>query len=150
MKNRTAKHVKVADSQFIDRHILVAEDNKTNLMVISGMLKKLGVSYEVASNGLETVASIESNHDGFDLILMDCEMPLMDGYEASTRIRDFEKRNELRATPILALTAHALPAHREKVLQQGMNDHMSKPVRMALLQKMLTQYLPESPSSIRH
>ena len=132
------------NAEFSDRHILVAEDNITNQLVISRMLKKLGVSFELANNGLETLGSIKSKHDNFDLILMDCEMPQMDGYEASARIRDFELENELKPMPILALTAHALPSHREKVIAQGMNDHISKPVRLGLLREMLIKHLPES------
>jgi signal transduction histidine kinase/FixJ family two-component response regulator len=142
--NHTSNQEKCTGENIKGHHVLVAEDNEINQLVISGMLNKLGLGFDIVRNGLETVSAMESRRDDYDLILMDCEMPQMDGYEASARIREFEMQHKLEPMPILALTAHALPAHREKVLAVGMNDHLSKPLRLKSLQDMLTKHLKDS------
>ncbi|MCB1644216.1 MAG: response regulator, partial [Pseudomonadales bacterium] len=127
---------------WLSHRLLVAEDNDVNQLVISRMLKKLGLSFDLVNNGARALDAVSSNPDKYDLILMDCEMPEMDGYEASLRIRQFEEDNRLKPLPILALTAHVLDSHREKVIEKGMNDHISKPVSLEMLKIKLEEYLP--------
>jgi hypothetical protein len=119
-------------------------------MVICGMLKKLQVEFAVTGNGLEAVDLYTTEHDQFDLILMDCEMPVMDGYEASRRIRKLEAEQNLPAIPILALTAHALEEHSQQAIRSGMNHHIAKPVNFETLQDTLITYLlPQAPDQAR-
>ncbi len=120
---------KVIDpSKFADLRVLVAEDNPVNRMVIKGLLSKLSIMPDFADNGLHALHAVEHATQRFDLILMDCEMPEMDGFEATRCIREYERREGLPATPIIALTAHALQEHRDAVFASGMNYYLSKPV----------------------
>ncbi len=119
-------------------HILLVEDNPANLRVMQALLEALGCAVVTAHNGLEAIRAHRAN--GFDLVLMDCQMPEMDGYEAARAIRQLEA-HQARHTPILALTAHALDGSREQSLQAGMNDHLTKPVTIAALAAKLTQWL---------
>jgi signal transduction histidine kinase/ActR/RegA family two-component response regulator len=118
--------------------VLVAEDNSVNQMVASAMLKRLGVQAEVVDNGLEAVAAMESGL--YDLVLMDCRMPVMDGYEACRAIRSRETGS--RHTPIIAMTASAIQGDRELCLAVGMDDYLAKPVRLQELSAMLRRWLP--------
>lgn len=124
-----------------DKRVLVVEDNTVNQMVVCGMLKKLGMATTIANNGEEAVSLYQTRHHEYDLILMDCEMPVMDGYEATRKIRFIESECNLKAKPILALTAHALPEHASKATQSGMNSHIAKPVDFATLQETLVDHL---------
>jgi len=117
---------------------LVAEDNLTNREVIIAQLRKLGYEPAVATNGLEAVEALE--HQQFDLILMDCQMPLMDGYEATYRIR----RSTHAQIPIIALTASAMSNDRERCLAEGMDDYLAKPVELLDLAKMLHKWIARS------
>jgi signal transduction histidine kinase/DNA-binding response OmpR family regulator len=108
--------------------VLVAEDNPVNRMVIKGLLGKLNIVPLFAENGAEACDAIQYTNERFDLILMDCEMPEMDGFEATRSIRDYERREGLAAIPIIALTAHALQEHRDAVFASGMNYYLSKPI----------------------
>lgn len=121
--------------------VLVAEDNNVNQMVITGMLKKLGVKYELASNGEQAFYAYTQRPDYFDLIFMDCEMPVMDGYSTSLKIRAYEKKKNLHPTPILALTAHAMSEHQQQAVLAGMNGHLSKPVDLSTIKETLLEYL---------
>ena len=121
--------------------VLVAEDNSVNQMVIRGMLSKLGVNFEVADNGEQALASFTQHPHQFDLILMDCEMPVMDGYSTSRKIRQFELKQNLPRIPILALTAHALREHQERAAQSGMDGHIPKPVELLTIKEKLLQFL---------
>ena len=109
---------------------LVAEDNLTNQLVINKMLQKLGVSVTIVGDGEQTFDYYKAHVNELDFILMDCEMPLLDGYQTTTKIREYEALNKLKAMPIIALTAHALKEHKKKALDYGMNDHISKPVNI--------------------
>jgi CheY-like chemotaxis protein len=116
--------------------VLVAEDNVINQKVAVRMLQRLGCEAEVAVNGREALAALESIP--FDLILMDCQMPEMDGYQAATEIR--RRESGPGRLPIIALTAHAIQGSREKCLEAGMDDYLSKPINPQTLSEMLRRW----------
>lgn len=119
--------------------ILVAEDNIVNQKVIEGLLSKLGHSVTVVPQGGQSVAERMNPDADYDLILMDCEMPQMDGYEATRLIRQYEKANALPQIPIVALTAHALDEVRRRCLKSGMNDFLTKPINTQQLIRAMNQ-----------
>ena len=119
--------------------VLIAEDNRTNKVVAAGLLRLLGCRCTLASNGSEAVEAASRHH--FDLILMDCSMPEIDGYEATARIRAMETTTGVR-TPIVAMTAHAQRGDAEKCLAAGMDDYLAKPITLATLQQMIERWLP--------
>ncbi len=135
----TGKNPAEAETRRLSGRILLVEDNKVNQMVVLGMLRKLGLQAAVVENGLQAVSYVQAHP--VQLILMDCEMPIMDGYEATRRIRQLEQTRQRPACIILALTAHAMPYHRESCLAAGMNDHLTKPITLAKLQTHLLHYL---------
>ena len=116
--------------KFARLRVLVAEDNAVNRMVIKGLLGKLKITPELVDNGLLAYDLVRKAAKPYDVILMDCEMPEMDGFEATRSIRAFEVQRNLPATPIVALTAHALQEHRDAVFASGMNHYLSKPVTL--------------------
>lgn len=118
--------------------ILVAEDHMLSQKVIRGMLGKLGLEADVVSNGVEALAAFRERP--YDLILMDCEMPEMDGFEATQHIRELEKQSGKPAIPIIALTAHVLSEHRQRALSSGMNAHVGKPVELGNLAEMIVRF----------
>ncbi len=124
-----------------DVSALVVEDNAVNLMVVTRVLEGMGCRVTPAGNGKEAVELASSLI--FDIIYMDCEMPEMDGYEATTEIRSLEKENHMRHIPIVALTANAMEKDREKSLNAGMDDHVSKPVKLDDLELTIQKWLPE-------
>jgi CheY-like chemotaxis protein len=120
--------------------ILLAEDNPVNQLVARGILEKQGHHITVANNGLEAIDLFNRNY--FDLILMDVQMPEMDGYEATGRIRQWELARGTR-TPIIALTAHAMAGDRELCFSAGMDDYITKPIdARALIAKIETILKP--------
>ncbi|QSP96564.1 response regulator [Marinobacter salinisoli] len=121
-------------------HALVVEDNPVNQKVASAMLSRLGFDTDSASNGSEALEKIKGNHAGYDVILMDCHMPVMDGYEATRQIREWEKDVGQHGTPIVALTADVLPETQENCLKSGMNDYLAKPVKRERLEEVLGQW----------
>ena len=122
--------------------VLLVEDNPVNQLVAKGMLGKLGCEVLLANHGAEALNLLEQQ--AVDLVLMDCNMPVMDGYEASRRIRQ-SGRNPL--LPIIALTANALPDERERCRAAGMSDYLAKPFRREELAALLDQWLPASSAS---
>ena len=116
---------KLEITKFSNISILLAEDNLTNQDYAKIILDHVGCHYEIVDNGLEAVKKCEENI--YDLIFMDCQMPEMDGYEASLMIRGIEKEQKREAVPIVALTAHARPEDREKCMSYQMTDHLTKP-----------------------
>ncbi|HWN71834.1 MAG TPA: response regulator [Haliangium sp.] len=122
--------------------VLLVDDTQVNRRLASKMLEKLGVTVDVAANGLEAVAKAESQR--YALILMDCQMPEMDGYEATQRIREYE--GELRRTPIVAMTASAMPEDRKRCLDAGMDDYISKPIRQDTLRSAVSKWLVRTDS----
>jgi two-component system, sensor histidine kinase len=126
--------------QGLAARILVVEDNPINAYVVKIMLEELGASVELAQDG---AAGVEAAHRRApDLILMDCQMPLMDGFEATRLIRAAERRSGARRLPIIAFTANALEEDRRRCLDAGMDDHMAKPVRMEALRATIERWLP--------
>ena len=125
--------------------ILLAEDNITNQQVAAGILKKLGLSVEVAANGFEAVHALTTIP--FDLVLMDVQMPELDGLEATRQIRDPQSRVLNHRVPIVAMTAHALTGDREKCLAAGMDDYVSKPIEVSALIAALEKCLPPNPET---
>jgi PAS domain S-box-containing protein len=125
--------------------ILLVEDNLINQQVAVGILQIQGYSVTVANNGRE---ALEAHAQGaFDLILMDCHMPEMDGFEATMEIRRHEQSSIGRRVPIVALTANAMAQDREECLKAGMDDHLSKPFSMQTMQDMLDRWMPQAPST---
>lgn len=116
--------------KFSHLRVLVAEDNAVNRMVIKGLLGKLNIQPELVENGVLALEAVRKAAEPYDIILMDCEMPEMDGFEATRSIREFESGRNLPATTIVALTAHALQEHRDAVFASGMNYYLSKPVTL--------------------
>jgi CheY-like chemotaxis protein len=125
--------------------ILVVEDNPVNQRIIQKMLIRLGHEVDLASNGLEALAALRKRPH--DAVLMDWEMPVMDGLEATAAIREFQE--PLCRIPIIAVTAHAIPGDRETCLNGGMDDYLSKPVDVDLLRNALGRWLPRSPRLLR-
>lgn len=121
--------------------VLLVEDNPVNQLVAKGMLGKLGCDVVVAAHGAEALDQLEFND--FDLVLMDCNMPVMDGYEASRQIRQSGRWPQL---PIVALTANAMSEERERCRAAGMSDYLAKPFRREELAALLDQWVPTTPA----
>ena len=137
--------------QFVTRHsskdlvhysgrVLVVEDNKINQKVAKGMLQKLGLSVEVADNGLVALDVLAEQR--YELVFMDCQMPEMDGYEATRHIRDAETQVLDHKVPVIAMTANAMEQDREACMEVGMDDYISKPIKRERLEAILAKWLP--------
>ncbi len=127
-----------------DLHVLVAEDNPTNQEVAFGMLRKFGCRVDLVSNGRDAVQKF-SEH-AYDIVFMDCQMPVLDGYQATADIRRQEEEKGLALpTPIIALTAHALEGDKQKCLAAGMDDYMSKPFRSDEMLAMIQRWAADRP-----
>lgn len=114
-------------------HILMAEDNEINAEIATTMLEMANANVTVASNGEEAINLFSNNPpDTFQLILMDINMPVLNGYEATKRIRKLS-RNDAKSIPILALTANAFDEDKKDALAAGMNGHIGKPIEMDVL-----------------
>jgi CheY-like chemotaxis protein len=129
-----------ARGAFVQRtaRVLVAEDNAVNQRVVGRMLEKLGCVAHFAGDGRDALAALETG--AFDLVLMDCQMPRLDGYGASIEIR--KREAGLARVPIVALTANAMQGDRERCLAAGMDDFLSKPLTLEALAAALAQWLP--------
>ena len=121
--------------------MLLAEDNEVNRMIAQAALRWLGCQVQVAADGGEAVAAYAPG--AWDLVLMDCQMPSMDGYEATRQIREIEARSPGAArVPVIALTAHAMAGERERCLQAGMDDYLAKPYRRDQLAEVVRRWIP--------
>jgi len=118
--------------------ILVAEDHHLSQKVVRGMLSRLGMQAVTVDNGWDAVK--QAREQEFDIILMDCEMPEMNGFEATQAIRQWEQENSRMPIPIIALTAHIMDEHRERSLESGMSAYLSKPIEMGELRDMLLRW----------
>ncbi len=131
--------------------ILLAEDNPVNQEVVRLMLADMGCHVDVVSNGVQVIEALSKSDTAYDLILMDCQMPGMDGYEATQRIREAEGRDRLRTQsririPIIALTAYAMKGDYDMCLAAGMDDYLSKPFKGNQLAEVLERWLPRNPA----
>lgn len=117
--------------------VLVAEDNDVNRMVVKGMLKKFGVEPVIAEDGQVAVEQVQQTQESFDLILMDCEMPVMDGFESTRQIKALQKENSVENSIIVGLSAHALAESKEAAFAAGMDGYLAKPLKADDLEKVL-------------
>ena len=117
--------------------ILLAEDNKANQVISKAMIEAVGATVKIAENGLEVLALL--SEERFDLVLMDCQMPDMDGFEATTEIRKLNDRT-LAEVPIVALTADAQGETREACLATGMDDFLTKPFTMDQIKELIAKW----------
>ena len=127
------------NTSFKDKKILLVEDNKSNQKFMSVLLKKLTLNFEIANDGLEALECFKNSK--YDLILMDENMPNMNGIEATKKILNIEKGKNLQHTPIVALTANALKGDRERFMQVGMDEYLTKPIDKQKLDKVLNMFL---------
>jgi len=125
--------------QFAGMKILVVEDNKTNRIILEHILKKMKCSIDVASNGLEAVNKVKENT--YNVVFMDLQMPLMDGYEATRQIRAFERAFKTHV-PIIAITAHAMSADRVRCFEAGMDGYVTKPIDPHQIAAIVEEYNP--------
>ena len=128
---------------FMAAHILLVEDNEINQQLAIELLKNAGLTVDVANNGREAVEMVTTAEHFYDMVLMDIQMPEMDGYEATRRIRSDAR---FSALPILALSAHALVEDRQKTVNAGMNDHITKPIDPRVMFRAMSRYLRQSPT----
>lgn len=133
-------------TRFENAKVLLVEDNKVNQEVARRLLLTLGIASVLAEDGQRAVEAVKSSE--FDLVLMDCQMPVMDGYETTRVIREWERERdrgrESRRVPVVAMTANALPGDREKCLAAGMDDYLTKPIKRDALAAALERWLTES------
>ncbi|SPF54543.1 hypothetical protein SBF1_7650001 [Candidatus Desulfosporosinus infrequens] len=138
MTNLVTRHTIAEEHRkFRNSNILLVEDMVANQKLEMIMLKKLGYSVELAINGEQAVE--KCNTKKYDLILMDCQMPVMDGYEATEQIKKSSILN--KNTTIIAMTAYAMEGDREKCFTAGMDDYLSKPITMSVLEKKIGKCL---------
>ena len=138
---KTATDEAPAAVDFAGKRILLAEDNEMNQMIAVAILENAGFTIDIASNGEEAVEKMEQAPDGtYDVILMDIQMPKMDGYEAARRIREMENQNKA-TIPIVAVTANAFEEDRKVALEAGMNGHLAKPYDINAIMQTLSAIL---------
>ncbi|WP_337193813.1 ATP-binding protein [Malikia spinosa] len=130
-----------AGDERLTGRILVVEDNATNRIVIQSMLRKMGLEVAMAEDGQQGVAAVQGQA-AFDLVIMDIQMPVMDGRSATRAIREWEGREQRAHLPIIALTADAYAADCQQALAAGMDDFLSKPVLYEALRAALLRWLP--------
>jgi CheY-like chemotaxis protein len=127
-------------------HVLLVEDNRINQMVAARMLARLGLSHDIAEDG--RVALEKLRHGDYDLVLMDMQMPVMDGIEATVALRALEAEQAgRRRLPVIAMTANAMSDDRERCLACGMDDHLAKPVELEKLAELLGRWLRRAAES---
>jgi two-component system, sensor histidine kinase and response regulator len=137
--HNASNSLKPRENRAASATILLAEDNKVNQLLAVRTLEKHGYRVLVANNGAEAVSVVRNMP--VDLVLMDIQMPEMDGFQATTRIRDYRQAHGQSALPVIALTAHALKGDRERCLSAGMTDYLAKPVRPAALLEVVERNL---------
>jgi CheY-like chemotaxis protein len=127
-----------------DKHILLVEDGELNREIAETILLEMGMQVDTAVNGKEAVEKVQQKReDTYDLILMDIQMPVMDGYEATRKIRGLQ--NERKASiPIVAMTANAFEEDRKRALEAGMDDHLTKPIQVPEMMHAIQKYIKKS------
>ena len=136
----SAKPAQAADAVRFNARVLMVEDNDINRLILEQILYTLGCGVRHATNGAEALAALE--HEQFDLVLMDVQMPVMDGLTATRALREIERLRELPRQLVIALTANALAGDREMCLQAGMDDYVAKPVTIASVRTAMLRWLP--------
>lgn len=129
------------DNPVFDANILLVENEMVNQMVATDMLEGVGCNVDLAENGQEALDMIKQNGTKYDIVFMDCMMPIMDGFEATQEVRKQEKSDQIPRQTIIAMTANAMAGEKEKCLASGMDDYLSKPVREENLIAKLQDYL---------
>jgi two-component system sensor histidine kinase/response regulator len=121
----------------------LVKDNRINQEVAKGVLKNFNLMIDVAANGLESLAALQfsAKKYSYSLIIMDCQMPEMDGYEATRQIREGKAGERYKDIPIVAMTANAMQGDREKCIGAGMNDYLTKPINPKEIYQILTKWL---------
>ena len=137
VENYEKKDIEIKD--IFDAKVLMVEDNKANQMFLGVVLKKLNLTYDIAENGEEAIEKYKNNH--YDIILMDENMPVMNGIEAVKHIREYEKTHNLIHTPIISVTANALEGDKERFLKAGFDGYVAKPIDINKLKEILSKFL---------
>jgi len=132
----------ISESRKAKTRLLLVEDNSTNRVVATEILKKIGYSADIATNGLEALKALEANP--YDLVFMDIQMPEMDGLKATRILRDPESYALNHDTPVVAMTANAMQGDREKYFDAGMNDYITKPIGTETVNTTLEKWLPKT------
>jgi CheY-like chemotaxis protein len=127
--------------------VLLAEDNPVNQKLAVRLLQKMGADVQVAATGLEALRALREAD--FDAVLMDCQMPELDGYEATRRLRSIAGAVRNPNIPVIALTAHALATDRSKCLAAGMSDYLTKPINPNQLRESLARVLPVTSAHVQ-
>ncbi|MGH8211924.1 MAG: response regulator [Rhodanobacteraceae bacterium] len=135
---RTPETANAAERQ-LRGHVLLVEDHPVNQQVARRLLERLGLKVETAGHGAEALERIKQHR--YDLVLMDCQMPVLDGYSATRRLREQEQRDTIPRLPVIAMTAHAMAGDRERCLESGMDDYLTKPLDRVLLSETLARWL---------
>jgi signal transduction histidine kinase/CheY-like chemotaxis protein/HPt (histidine-containing phosphotransfer) domain-containing protein len=135
---RTPETANAAERQ-LRGHVLLVEDHPVNQQVARRLLERLGLKVETAGHGAEALERIKQHR--YDLVLMDCQMPVLDGYSATRRLREQEQRDTIPRLPVIAMTAHAMAGDRERCLEAGMDDYLTKPLDRLLLSETLARWL---------
>ncbi|WIG56803.1 MAG: hypothetical protein OJF61_002591 [Rhodanobacteraceae bacterium] len=126
--------------------VLLVEDHPVNQKVAQKLLERLGLTVDVADNGEIALEKIRGK--AYAMVLMDCQMPVLDGYSATRRLREIENEQGKPRMPVIAMTAHAMSGDRERCLQAGMDDYLSKPLDRQLLEQTLARWMQQSPHAI--
>ncbi len=130
---------KIVETHEIGKRVLIVEDNRINQMVAQGALLKIGLEVDIANDGFEALDKLSQMT--YDLVLLDVQMPGLDGYETVKRIRSQEFSEQIRKIPVVAMTAHAMEEDRQKCLDAGMNDYTTKPVSSKVLQSVISKWI---------
>jgi PAS domain S-box-containing protein len=146
LNDDTSKSIEIEEevSLNLDTNILLVEDNLTNQLVANGVLSSFGLNADIANNGLEALEILKNSDKKYDLVLMDCQMPELDGYDTTRAIRNEEAGKEYTDIPIVAMTANAMQGDKEKCELAGMNDYISKPFESKILKQVLKKWTKKS------
>jgi CheY-like chemotaxis protein len=130
-----------ATTQSSARSVLLVDDNEINVMVASEFLSRINIHPDVAVDGQDAINKLNETSSDYSLILMDCQMPIMDGYQATKLIRQGQAGERYKHAKIIAVTANALTTDRQKCLDAGMDDYISKPLKVDSFTELVNSYL---------